>query len=437
MVESPPPETWASPELRRALAARDITTVYRLLTATGVTQRQIAQLTGQQQSEVGAVLRGRSVRSYELLARIADGLGVLRGSMGLAYTDADRPEDSSPGECSHPVGEVDEDVKRRAFLAAASLAVVGRPVLGELLELPSPPTSPTPLPSRLGMADVAAVRDLTEQFRVLGRLYGGMSDVVSPVANRAERLLSIPSSEPAQRALFSALAELHILAGWCAYDAALIDHARHHYRRALDLAGRADDVNRLVSALNHAAVMDREHGGPNDALKLYQLARVRLMDEPAGSLRVAAQQAWLHVQSASALALMDRPDDVPRELAQAGDCDALLDTFDQADMNHLRAVIHLDLGRLDVAEQYATGALRTWTAGDRRDAALTRILLATIHARAGEPDTARLAATAINSVAELRSARARNHLKPLAHCLNHRDSTCQDLANRIRLLPST
>ena len=81
------PATWTDPALRRALAARDIGEVFRLLTATGVAQRRIAELTGMGQSEVSEVLAGRRVMAYDVLARIADGFGVPRGLMGLAYDE--------------------------------------------------------------------------------------------------------------------------------------------------------------------------------------------------------------------------------------------------------------------------------------------------------------------------------------------------------------
>jgi transcriptional regulator with XRE-family HTH domain len=63
-------------DMRAALGARDIGAVYRLLGNAGVTQRRIAQLTGQAQSEVSEILKGRQVRDVQVLERIADGLGV-------------------------------------------------------------------------------------------------------------------------------------------------------------------------------------------------------------------------------------------------------------------------------------------------------------------------------------------------------------------------
>src|SRR5436305_7406523 len=113
---------------RRALAERDITTAYRLLTHAGISQRQIAKLTGQSQSEVSEILHGRRVMAYVVLIRIAEGLRVPRAWMGLAYDD-EVAKSATPA-----VGEevVDEDMRRRAPLAAATVALLGAPVLGEV-----------------------------------------------------------------------------------------------------------------------------------------------------------------------------------------------------------------------------------------------------------------------------------------------------------------
>jgi transcriptional regulator with XRE-family HTH domain len=70
-----------------ALGRRDIAAVYRLLQRQGVTQRRIANLTGQSQSEISEILGGRRVSAYDVLVRIADGLGVPRGLLGLAHDD--------------------------------------------------------------------------------------------------------------------------------------------------------------------------------------------------------------------------------------------------------------------------------------------------------------------------------------------------------------
>jgi transcriptional regulator with XRE-family HTH domain len=121
--------------------------VYRLLQRVGFSQREIARRTGQSQSEVSEILRGRHVRDVMVLERICDGLGVPREFMRLSG-----PADGAypgRGTVTGSPEEVDEEMLRRVLLAAG-IAVVGQPMpkLGELLALPGP--SPVPLP-RPGM----------------------------------------------------------------------------------------------------------------------------------------------------------------------------------------------------------------------------------------------------------------------------------------------
>jgi transcriptional regulator with XRE-family HTH domain len=78
--------------MRRLLAAHDIAGVYAILHRYGVSQRAIAARTGQAQSEISEIMAGsRQVHAYDVLLRIADGLGVARGWMGLAYDETTLP----------------------------------------------------------------------------------------------------------------------------------------------------------------------------------------------------------------------------------------------------------------------------------------------------------------------------------------------------------
>jgi transcriptional regulator with XRE-family HTH domain len=82
-----PIEVLSTPTARVALANHDLATVYSLLNVAGYSQRRLAGLVGQRQSEVAKVIAGHQVRTYDVLTRIADGLGVPRGWMGLAFDD--------------------------------------------------------------------------------------------------------------------------------------------------------------------------------------------------------------------------------------------------------------------------------------------------------------------------------------------------------------
>ena len=86
-ADSPPidPALYQRDDMREVLAVRDVTALYLALKAAGLTQRQIAELTGQSQSEVSDILAGRRVSSYDVLVRIAGGLRIPRELMGLSY----------------------------------------------------------------------------------------------------------------------------------------------------------------------------------------------------------------------------------------------------------------------------------------------------------------------------------------------------------------
>ena len=79
------PELLANPRMRAALAQRDTVAVYRLLTKHGISQREI--------------LKGRQVQAYDVLLRIATGLGIERELMGLGLaTYPDSTAAAEPGE---------------------------------------------------------------------------------------------------------------------------------------------------------------------------------------------------------------------------------------------------------------------------------------------------------------------------------------------------
>jgi len=77
--------------MRAVLATRDITGIYRLLHTYAYTLQHIAALTGQSQPEVSAIIHRRRVMAYDVIERIAEGLGFPRGYAGLAYHPHPRP----------------------------------------------------------------------------------------------------------------------------------------------------------------------------------------------------------------------------------------------------------------------------------------------------------------------------------------------------------
>jgi transcriptional regulator with XRE-family HTH domain len=434
------PTLYRRDDVRRILAERDIGALYRVLRDEGITQRTIAELTGQSQSEVSEILKGRRVRDVTVLERIAEGLGIPREYMGLSYGE----HSTYRGEVtvSDPREGDDDEMRRRAVLLAAPVALWGRALFGEVPKLSPPDWLVGHLPSRLGMIHVEAVADLLAQLRACARTWGGMAEVLGAVAVQSKRLLAVPGEDIIRARLGSVLAELHTEAGWTYFDSGVDDAADYYYCQALDIARRFGDRYQIAHALRHAGMLPLERGRFNDSLKLFQLGQIAFMPLDGSSSkddpRVAPMTACLDSLQARALARMDLPDQAKSKLAAARDKWQAPDTFAQADADYRNADISLCLGQVDGAEQFAALSVRAWGDRDRRPAASTRILLATIHVRAGEPRGPQLAHNAITAAAKLSSDRVRHRLLPLAEELNtRRGSDYQELARMARQVTAT
>ena len=431
------PEFFKGEEMRAALAARDIGTVYRLLRRVGVSQRRIAQWTGQSQSEVCEILKGRRVRDVWVLERIANGLGIPRAWMGLSYGEQ-APDAPSVEE------EVDEDMRRRVLVATTSAAVFGQAFLG-LGELVLP--TGQVLPSRLDMFHVHTVRAITEQLVSVARYYGGQADLFAAAVTLYTRWMQVPATDAVKTQLAAALAELHTETGWACYDAGL--DGAGCFTRALRLAGKAGDSYGIAKAAWTAGATLVRNRCPNDALKLFQLGGFHLRGiQPSKSTpatpraedpRLPILAAWLHLNSATAYALMGGPDQATRYLAEAHDGWAPRNAFERGGMDRATAGIQLDLGQLDTAEQSAASALRNYEESHRRGRTLAELLLAEVHIRAGEPQGLTLAHQAIEKMKTLQSVAARRErLIPLATALEARPGTdTQELARTARQIATT
>ncbi len=437
---SPWAQLYDRADVRATLAERDIGGLFRVLKDdAGVTQRTIADLTGQSQSEVSEILKGRRVLAYDVLVRIAEGLGVPRELMGLSYGE----HHIYRGEVtvSDPPKGDDDEMRRRAVILATPVALWGHALFGEVPRLPPPDWLVGRLPSRLETIHVEAVADLLAQLRAHARAWGGMADVLGAVAVQSKRLLAVPGEDMIRARLGSVLAELHTEAGWTYFDSGADDAADYYYCQALDIARQFGDRYQIAHALRHAGMLPLERGRFNDSLKLFQLGQIAFMQRGASrgdDPRVTPMTACLDSLQARALARMDLPDQARSKLAAARDKWQAPDAFAQADADYRNADTSLCLGQVDGAEQFAALSVRAWGNQDRRPAASTRILLATIHVRAGEPRGPQLAHNAITAATKLSSDRVRKRLLPLADELDARPSSDhRELARMARKVAST
>jgi transcriptional regulator with XRE-family HTH domain len=268
------------PTAREALARRDISAVFGILRDAGVTQSRIATATGQRQSEVSEIVSGRQVQSVAVLERIADGLGVPRGWLGLAYTsDTTSPEPpplKAPPKPPDPAAALlDEDFAERVI--KAELLDHGITVLfGKPDAEPAAPTGittvPTPVPRRVGPAELAQVTAVTERLgRLLGDLGGiPVTDALTAHTTTSEALLDATMRDPVRQQLLLALSDAHRIAGIAACGAGLRDLARAHFSRSMECAGAGDDRPRAVLNLAYLGRLELRVE-PSEALKFFRL----------------------------------------------------------------------------------------------------------------------------------------------------------------------
>ena len=312
------PEEWERPEMRAALAVRDICRVYRLLQKVGFSQQRIAALTGQTQPEVSAIIHGRQVRAYDVLSRIANGLGIPREYMGLSYeampAGADG-ESSSGRPLRGAASEEDDPVQRRDFLGATVAVLGGANALAYERWLPRTAAHAAPPPARIGASDVARIRRTTDLLHNLGtHQLGGHAtlDAVTGYLRSTSTLLRSSCTEAVGRQLKVALADLSGVAGYAMHDVGRHREAHRHYLQGLVLARDAGEQALVAHLLRRMGqvYLDGEHA--LEALEMFEFAQPAAL--AAGS---HAELTSLHQNEAGAYALLGQSTQVADALARA------------------------------------------------------------------------------------------------------------------------
>lgn len=441
------PALYRRDDLRAALARHNFSVVYRTLTdEVDLSQRRIALLTGQSQSEVSEILSGRQVLTYAVLKRIVGGLGIPPELAGISWYG---PDGTYSGEVTvaHPPEGVDLEMLRRHLLALGATAAFGAPVdgIGERVTGLGAPDLPLDLPSRIGTGDVAVVRGYTDNLRVLARTHGGQARAAVSLTQWADQWLGADASDTARQALQSELAHLHTITAWCCHDVGAVARSHYHFGRALELATDAGDAYRAAFALRHAGMMLIERSEPNDALKVLQLGELRLNAAAPDDPRVPVLQAWCHVVSALALSRLDGATDSTRSQARMH----LAKARDKWEPPHAHArgcmdldtgLTHLHLGQLDTAESALAVSARTLQqSSDRREGVVADTNLALVYVQTGDSRGLAMAREAITAVSMTKSGNARElWLEPLAEALETRPgSDARELARSARQIAAT
>lgn len=437
-------DTWEAREMRDALAARDISVVYRLLRMRGVSQRHIAAKTGQSQSEVSEILKGRQVMAYDVLARIADGLQIPRGYMGLAYDTATQVRVATTG--MDPQEEVDESVKRRRFLAHAAAVTVGATAMGRETESWVASPSRAPAPGQIGLTDVRQVEAATKALRALDYQYGGgfCRDAVVAQLSWGQQMLGASATDQVRGRLYVALADLHNLAGWTSFDTGLLDVARTHFGHALELARAGHNDPLVANILYRMGRVYLHDNKPEDALKLFQLGQIAAQ-EAGSELAVAvlcANEAWAYAamnNETQALKLINRTRS-EFERADTENADSWVKFFQEPDLYAMVGTVHsvlalqVDKKHTKFAIPALSKALAAYGDDMARSKAFNLSMLATNHMLEGDVDHgARIGRHAVDLAGTISSVRTKSRMQPLKGEADRRrnNSDARDLSDRI------
>lgn len=451
------PEHWEGREMREALAERDISAVYRLLRKVGVSQRQIAVLTSQSQSEVSEILKGRQVMAYDVLVRIASGLGIPQGYMGLAYDEntaalhAQRRTEVEPADEAEksPASAEDEETKRRNFLAHAAAVTMGAVAFGPDSRPMVASAASTPTPKSFGLTDVKQIEAATKSLRSLDYQYGGGTcrDAVLAQVNWSRNLLDATARPGAEQRLHRALGDLHNLAGWTSFDTGLKDSARFHFRLALEHAKQGGDHALVSNVLYHVGRLYLHYDAPNEALKMFQLGQIAAQDS-GSQLCVAvlcANEAWAYAKMADPAQAMRSIGRARDEFARAdhdGEIPSWVKFFDINEVYGVTGEMHQWLAaNEDLRQKHAPLAVNaTLKSCEGVDANMQRShvfwlsTLATNHIRSGDVQHGlKVAEDALRMGAPIKSVRIADRMLPLQQEAERlkSNSDARDLAHRI------
>lgn len=438
------PHLWDRPQMRVALGRRDISEVYRLLGAAGVSQRQIAALTGQNQSEISDIAQGRQVQAYDLLARIADGLMIPRGYMGLAYTDTTHRLATR----TTPTHSEDAWMERRTFLGLVSKIVMGATLTAAELNLITAAPRETPVPQRVGEAEVTQLRAFTRALRIHDAAHGAGScrEAILAHTQWAKALLTADYSDRVRSDLLAAVAEAKTLAGWTAHDLGLAREARQYLTQALQDTQQAGQPAHSAIVLYYLGRVPLDNGDPAEALKLFQLGQIAAQDSrsttPVAFLLANEAVAYAHLGDArQAKTALRRAED---EFIHADQEDhpEFTRMFDQVALNTAEARVHSQLGLTDARHRDQAITLLSQTlaqdsSGRGRQRTFNQAWLATCHLADGDSTTGIMFGTqALNAARSLTSPRLLDALTPLQTqaSRHHQHDDARQLAHDLQVL---
>jgi Helix-turn-helix domain len=285
-----------------ACANRDLGFVIAVLNENGVTQGQIASLTGLHQNRLSDYKTGKHrATEYSVFAAFADGLGLppaARQALGLDSSSPTATGIGVPQPRPAPFAEISLEYPDTPTQAAGNVASLWQADLADssalargridpgawndaslrwLVDPVSPPEADLPGGVRVGLGDVERFRVTVEAFGQLDDRFGGghaRPALIQYLSADGDRLLRGRYDGTVGSALFSSVAEATLLAAWMSYDSVPRSAlAQRYFIQALALAQAAGDRllgASILDAMSHQATYTGRFG---EAANLARAAR--------------------------------------------------------------------------------------------------------------------------------------------------------------------
>lgn len=224
---------WTNPDMRNALAARDMRAVCKhLVESRGLSQAELAAMVGMDQSEISRVITGRrTIREIEIFERFRDGLGIPGRLLGLLPGHA---ETQSPVSVGYAQGFEEDKTDRREFLQAAALTGVAATATGA--ERPQSLT-------REHDGRPESIRVITAGMRKLDASVASqeLTPALTSHLRMATQLLNETRSRRFKQELAAATGEAAGFAAWLHFDTNDLGAARSYYKAAVGHAQQTHD----------------------------------------------------------------------------------------------------------------------------------------------------------------------------------------------------
>jgi tetratricopeptide (TPR) repeat protein len=288
------------------------------------------------------------------------------------------------------------------------------------------------------MTDVRQVEAATRALRSLDYQYGGgfCRDAVVAQLSWGQQMLGASGADHVKKRLHVALADLHNLAGWTSFDIGLVDSARNHFGRALELAKSGDNDQLVANILYRMGRVYLHKEAPDDALKMFQLGQIAAQ-ESGSELAVAvicANQAWAYAMMGheeQTMKLIGRTRD-EWQRANMAEAEDWVRFFNETDVYAMIGTVHTVLAHNGFPKhtQYAipalTRAIEAYGDEMARSKAFNLSALATNHLLDGDIDHGvKIGNSAVDLAEHLKSARVRERMRPLKEEADKRRNNTQ------------